>query len=404
MIDRADRIRPTWSDVGLAGFMLFLAVMGLASAARLDGRPAAPAAYALAALTCVPVTWWRWRPVPATVAIAAVETLYAAAGYPDGPVLFALMVGIYGVTSRVRSRTALVTVTGVLAARTGAAGIDAATRGAGWAGFALLLLPLGVRVLASAAVGLLVRQRRESAAVLRAEQARRVVSEERLRLAQELHDVVGHGLAVIAMHAGVGLRILDRDPGRARRCLEAIRSASTEALDGLRAELDLLHQAPPPVQGVPAPSPTPGPGTADLPALVERIRAAGLPITADLPIQDLAHIPAPTALAAYRIVQEALTNVLRHGGPAASASVRVVQAGDTLDVEVADTGQGCPSPIVTGHGITGMHRRTRALTGTLEVGPRPGGGFAVRARLPCPVSTPEGPPPMSPSSTVSGAP
>src|SRR5262249_55104160 len=145
------------------------------------------------------------------------------------------------------------------------------------------------------AVGVTVKARRDAAVDVRSEQARRAVSEERLRLAQEVHDVAGHGFAVIAMQAGVALRVLDHDPAGARGALEGIRAASREALDSLRAEVEAI--------GAPVAPLRPASGLADLPALLNRIRSSGLPVTLDL-APESADVPSELERSAYRIVQE----------------------------------------------------------------------------------------------------
>jgi signal transduction histidine kinase len=200
-------------------------------------------------------------------------------------------------------------------------------------------------------------------------------------MAQELHDVVGHGLAVIAMQAGVALHVLDRDPGKARESLEAIRTMSRESLDGLRTELAQLRAGAGDV-----PERRPLPGVTDLALLVQRVREGGVDVRLQVtgPVDGL---PTDVGAAAYRIVQESLTNVLRHAD--ADAATVVVRAADArLEVEVVDRGGGgAPGP--DGSGIHGMRERATALGGTLDAGPASGGGFRVRAVLPLSPATTE---------------
>ena len=225
------------------------------------------------------------------------------------------------------------------------------TWSAGW-----ILLPV--------AAGVLMKLRKKSVVDVR----ERVVISERLRLAQEVHDVVGHGLSVIAMQAGVALYVLDKDPAKARASLEAIRDTSKEALEGLRSELDTLRGSAPL---------TPTITLADVPALASRMREAGLEVSVEVSEIDLPDAYQP---AVYRIVQESLTNVLRHSSPGVTASVKVYTVREELVVHVTDTG--APAAFVEGHGITGMRSRAEALGGTLEVDAT--GGFKVIARLPLP--------------------
>ncbi len=365
--------RITWSDVGLAALLTYVGMVGTGPAADSWGRSAPPFSYVLVAVACLSIVAWRWRPMWTFGLAGAATVAYIALGYAHGPILFALVVAVYGLASRYPVRTSAPSVAALLAAGEVAVIVGAATGIRGWPE----VLGAAAWVVVPAAAGIVVKVRREAAADVRTAQARRAVSEERLQLAQEMHDVVGHGLAVIAMQAGVALRVLERDPATARSSLEAIRDTSKEALGGLRAELEALRNG---TEGSGAPL-RPYPGLADLPALAARMRSSGLPVTVEL--QDgTAGVPAEVGRAAYRIVQEALTNVLRHAGPEAAVHVRVGTVAGVLQAEVVDTGNGPPPEPVDGHGITGMRERAEALGGALEAGPGPSGGFAVRAELP----------------------
>jgi signal transduction histidine kinase len=381
----ADR-RVSWPDLGLTAALVVFALFGTGPAAANQGlAPAPTAAYALAVLACAPILVRRRWPAWTLALTGAITTVYIGLGYAYGPILLAMAVA--GFAFAVRSPVRRVVAACAVLLTAGAVAVWASGRGAGE------LVSVAAWLLIPAAVGVAVKVRRDASADVRAEQARRAISEERLQLAQEVHDVVGHGLAVIAMQAGVALKVLDRDPAGARAAVEAIRATSREALDGLRAEIEALRAAPTP-SDAPAREPSaaplrPGVGLADVPRLVERIRSGGLTISVEVAVDPdgvPGGVPAEIDRAAYRIVQESLTNVLRHAGSTASARVRVVRDGADLLVEVFDDGRGGAGP--PGHGITGMRDRARALGGTLEAGPRPGGGFAVRARLPVPASVP----------------
>jgi signal transduction histidine kinase len=373
----ADRRAVTWPDLALTAALLLVGLKGTGPAAANQGVTVPVAGYVLVAAACLPIVLWRWRPLWALVGSGAATALYLGLGYAYGPIMFPLVVAVYGYAVQAVVRRTVI-ATGVLA---GAAGVALAAEVAagdrGWAEFLTGVAWTIAWLIIPAAAGVVVKVRRDAAAEVRAEQARRGVSEERLRLAQEVHDVVGHSLAVIAMQAGVVLRVLDRDPDRARQAVETIRSTSTEALDSLRVELDSLRRASPPAE-VPR---RPGTGLADLPDLVARFRDSGLPVSVEDAGVGPGNLPADVDHAAYRVVQEALTNVLRHGGPQASARTRITRDGDAVQVEVTNTGVR-PPPGAGGHGITGMRERARALGGVLEAGPQPAGGFAVRARLP----------------------
>jgi len=204
-----------------------------------------------------------------------------------------------------------------------------------------------------------------------------VVIAERQRIARELHDVVSHGFAAIAVNAGVALNVLSEHPQQAVDALAAIRAASTEAMRELRAILGTLRC----VEDDGSHSNAPGLGRLD--ALVASTCAAGLPTTACV-VGRPRPLPVAVDVAAFRIVQEALTNVLRHAGQA-SAAVRITYERDGLIVEVEDDGDGAARAGETagsGHGLTGMRERVRAFGGELEAAPRADRGFRVRARLP----------------------
>jgi signal transduction histidine kinase len=228
-----------------------------------------------------------------------------------------------------------------------------------------------------------VRGRRELLAehVARAERdARRRVEEERLRIAREFHDVIAHTMAAVNVQSGVAVAAFDSDPEVARRALQQVRSSGREALHELRATVAVLRHGDD-GPGSP-PSAAPAPRLAELADLVATAEAAGIDIDArvDLGGAELAGV---VELAAYRIVQEALTNVVRHAG-ARTAVVSVRGDGRVLRIEVSDDGTAAPvaDRPEPGFGLTGMAERVAALDGTLEHGPRPGGGFRVLARLP----------------------
>jgi signal transduction histidine kinase len=235
-------------------------------------------------------------------------------------------------------------------------------------------------VLAAAEMAMAGRQRRQAAERSRAEEARRRAGEERMRIARELHDVLAHNISLINVQAGVALHLMDEQPGQSRSALAAIKQASNDALGELRSVLDVLRQ------GDEAPPRTPASGLAHLERLVAGAEATGLQVRTRVEGTPRP-LPAGTDLAAYRIVQESLTNVTRHAGPA-SATVLIAYGDTDLTVQVDDDGRG---PAATGNtgsakgngnGIRGMRERVAALGGELATGPRPGGGFRVQARLP----------------------
>ncbi|MEY2274147.1 sensor histidine kinase [Streptomyces sp. BF23-19] len=230
-----------------------------------------------------------------------------------------------------------------------------------------------------------IRERAERAERTRDEEARRRVAEERLRIARDLHDVVAHHIALVNVQAGVAAHVMDKRPDQAKEALAHVRDASRSALNELRATVGLLRQS-----GDPEAPTEPAPGLGVLDELVGTFRHAGLPVEVIVQLEDVAAGPLPAAvdLAAYRVIQEALTNVRKHAGPGAKAEVSVVRVGPSVEVTVLDDGGESADPAPEppdpggGHGLLGMRERTGALGGTCFAGPRFGGGYRVHAILP----------------------
>ncbi|PSM44705.1 two-component sensor histidine kinase [Streptomyces dioscori] len=230
-------------------------------------------------------------------------------------------------------------------------------------------------------VGHSARERRRHTTALRARTAEQAVTAERLRIARELHDMVAHSIGVIAIQAGVGRRVIDTQPSEARNALAAIEDTSRDTLAGLRRMLGTLRRADP-GDGAPL---GPAPALADLDALVERTRDAGVRVDIDRRGEGRP-LPAEIELSAYRIIQEAITNVVRHSG-ADSCRVTVDRREDDLSIEITDEGRGRSGlPGATGYGLTGMRERAALLHGEFTAGPRAEGGFRVAARLPVPAA------------------
>ncbi|MFF8988467.1 sensor histidine kinase [Streptomyces sp. NPDC014983] len=240
-----------------------------------------------------------------------------------------------------------------------------------------------------------IRERAERAERTREEEARRRVAEERLRIARDLHDVVAHHIALVNVQAGVAAHVMDKRPDQAKEALAHVREASRSALNELRATVGLLRQS-----GDPAAPTEPAPGLSLLEELAGTFRSSGLPVEVARADQGT-HLPAAVDLAAYRIVQEALTNVRKHAGADARAEVSVVRVGSDIEITVVDNGSGEPPAPENaaddagpearpdtapgtggGHGLLGMRERVSALGGALTTGPRYGGGFRVHAILP----------------------
>jgi signal transduction histidine kinase len=381
--ERRPRIRV--GDLGVAAALLLFGLLGTgpAGANQPDALVPDALAYVLVSSAAISLVAWRWLPVQVFVLTGVVISVYLAIGYPYGPILFsgALAAAAMSAQRPLRLVVALgLADTALVAAAILVRAVELGP--VGWFNIVTHVLTAAVWVALPAAVGVAVRIRRESTVRVREEQARRAVSEERLRMAQEVHDVVGHGLAVIAMQAGAGLHVLDRDLEKARAALRAIQATSRESLDGLRAELAVLRGDAAAADDA-APR-RPSVGLSDVRLLVDRVRSGGLDVRLDLEEPDR-HVGDDVDLAAYRIVQEALTNVLRHAGPGATAQVRIRELRGLLLVEVTDTGHGPDTGgMRQGSGITGMRSRAEDLGGSVEVVTRAGGGVQVTAWLPLP--------------------
>lgn len=302
---------------------------------------------------------------------------YFVLGYPHGPIFFALLVAFFGAALAGKRAAAATSIAigyvtfvwlGYWVGTRPAPGLAGALGAAAW-----LLVLFTVSEIA--------RGRRDRAIErmkTHREEERRRASDERLRIARELHDVLAHNISLINVQAGVALHLIDERPEQARGALGAIKDASNEALSELRSVLDILRQ------GNERGPRSPTSGLTDLDDLVARTRAAGFDVAVEV---EGAPRPLPTGvdLAAFRIVQEAVTNVTRHA-PAARMRIRLSYEPESLVVEIADDGAGGTGEASkgAGAGIAGMKERAAALGGELEAGPRPGGGFLVRARLPLP--------------------
>ena len=311
----------------------------------------------------------RWPLGALGVALAA-AAVYVGLGYVYGPIFVSIIVALIYAVLRGRRRGAWLLTGVAFVGFIVASQLDPRADGDAW--LVKYSLVAGWMIVALV-VAELVRSRRtvlQQRASVEAEARQRREGEQRLALAQEVHDVLAHHISLINVQAGVALHLIDEQPERVRPALADIKEASREALRELRGALDILRR------GEAAPK-APAPTLADLARLVATVRASGL----DVRLDDAPHarpLPAAVELAAYRIVQEALTNVSRHAA-ARSVTVRVRYGAD-MTVEVIDDGVG--GPATAGNGITGMRERAAALGGDVEVGPAPGGGFRVLARLP----------------------
>ena len=324
----------------------------------------------------VPLAWRRVAPLPAllfVMAAAAAVGLAVAdsdevAQTPQLPFL-AEILAVYSVAVHAERRTALIGLVVSWAALIAAEPGDFIVMGPAWAGIWL--------------AGRLVRAREQDARRLRelaqaldrerVEEARLAVAEERTRIARELHDVVAHAMSTIVLEAGAERVNLDEGQTSTRKALHSIERTGREALAEMRRLVGVLRTENEEPELLPQPSLT------QLALLIEQVGGAGLPVELRL-VGEPVQLAPGLDISAYRIVQEALTNVLKHGGDA-RAKVVVAYGDRMLEIEIVDDGRG-GTPNGGGHGIVGMRERVALFGGSLEAGGREGGGFAVRARLP----------------------
>jgi signal transduction histidine kinase len=314
------------------------------------------------------LTFRRERPLPVLVVVSVCSYAYFAFGYSVGNNLdMAMVIAAYTVASHGDPRW---------------------LRLAGASGLPFVPLSLlhesgiffgraasnVVQILVAVVIGHNIRLRRENREQVEITEqvtADKAITDERLRIARELHDVVAHAMSVVTVQSGVAAHVIDTQPDEAKRMLENIRTTSHEALDEMRRLLGVLRGS-----ADLAPAPT----LLDIDELAASLRDSGVPVR--ITVTGERHdIPGGVDLTGYRIVQEALTNVLKHAGPA-SVDVGVSYAPGLVVVEVTDDGRGAASATAGGHGLLGMRERVAVFGGDLVSGPAPGGGYRVRATLP----------------------
>ncbi len=356
-------------------------------------RAAIPRDYLLGALLALPVLVHRRRPMAALLLASLLLTAYYGSGAPGFSPIWGLGVPAFSAVLAGYLRWSI----GITAFFFGFGFLAVLRKGEPPASALAEFLQQWLMVTAVILLAEVIRSRRALAAGTRERlrmageekerEAARRAAEERVRIARDLHDTVAHGMATITVQSGAALRRLaDRPPDDpVREAVAAIRASSKESLAQLRATLGLLRG-----DGT---GPR-APGLGRLPNLVDAVRSAGLPVVVEVS-GTAVPLDAATDEAAYRILQESLTNVLRHAGDAATARITIDHTGRNVRVEIADDGPGGtqgPDADVSGggHGLTGMRERAEAVGGTLTAAPEPDGGFRVVALLP---ATPAGPPP-----------
>ena len=385
---------PVAADAAIA---LGVALLGLASGLGVGRNGHLPAG-ATAALTAMGLILFGRRRFPGTVAVvmAALVTTLAITHTSLEAAFIAVLVASYSVAvygSRLPTRVLLVLAIAALLGFGSTVSLGGSSRlGAQFPVFRTVLAAAGAWL-----VGMLVRrqlqaradhialltERAELLAARQEESERRATLAERLRIAREMHDIVAHHLSVVVIQAQGAQRAVDSDRARAKTAMADVERTGRTALEEMRRMLGVLR--PGESAAVPGPAGTyvPAAGLADIDSLTERLRQAGLAVTV-VRHGEPADVPEDIGLTVYRIVQESLTNVLKHAGPA-TATVELDFSG-TIAVTVTDDGRGASAALAglpdAGHGTAGMRERVAALGGQLSAGPKPGGGYRVHATIP----------------------
>ncbi len=387
------RVPPWLGDVALTVAVGAVSAGELLGASAAGGqRPVDALAWALTALASVPLLVRRRLPWTVLALTSAGVIAYSLLGYPYAVSGYGVLAALYGVAARYPRRLSLGAVPVVLSGMVvfsvawpqqytwSGVSSDLLATGAVWAlGDAARTRRLQAHALA---------ERAREAEVSREAHSREAVVHERLRIARELHDVMAHSMSVIAVQAGVGRHVMDRDPQTARRALAVVEDASRRTLAEMRQLLGVLRVDDVTADDGAAPpggaDRTPQPGLDRLEELLAAARATGSVVTLSTSGTPRA-LPSQLDLAAYRILQEALTNVAKHAGPV-EVRVTLTWQDDGLRIEVADDGRG-PAEVRSrrpgeGYGLIGLHERAASVGGDLQTGPGPGGGFLLRATLP----------------------
>jgi len=381
-LERLRAVNPIYIDGLIAVFATVIGLVTMSSQTIVAGQvEPTPLAVLTAIVTCMPIAARRRYPL-AALAVSCVAIIgHIIADFPAGTLPVAVLFLTYSLAAWGPPRRSVVGL-GLVLASLVMLGFSNAP-GLGFSGVATNILQFSM----AWAIGFAVSSRRqavearirvaEERANVERQRAGRMMAEERLRIAQELHDVVAHSMSVIAVQAGVGAHVLNDRPDQARAALDAISATSRGTLTEMRRLLGLLRD------GDGNRAHLPAPGISDVPRLVDEVCAAGVPVY--LSIEGTSEITGSAIeLSAYRLVQEALTNVIKHAGAPTRVEVNVRQEPGSLTVEVVDNGRGAAAAngAAIGHGLLGMRERVEVWGGELTAGPIAGGGYRVKALLP----------------------
>ncbi|WP_280418983.1 sensor histidine kinase [Nocardia carnea] len=378
------RRQPAWlPDIALGLFVTVIQVLGAMVPVPVEpaSTPVSGIGYVLLVVSGVAVVARRQRPVAVFAITGVASLIYFAFDFPDRASYLGLFVALYTVAAYGDGHRSLrIAGAGIAVLSVGwvIAGADVEPVSAiGWVFFriggAVIATMLGESARSRQVMAADAQKRAELAERSREEEARARVDAERLRIAREVHDTVAHAIAIINVQAGVTAHVLGKRPEQARDALHTIEQTSSRALQEMRAILGVLRDGD---------EREPFPGLDQIRELTGKAREAGLDISLEQP-ESVPALPSAVGSAAYRIVQESLTNVIRHAGPT-RVTVILEPVVDALYIRVIDEGRRTPGPGHTGsgRGIAGMRERCRLLGGELDAKPRPGGGFEVTAGLP----------------------
>ncbi len=374
------RLSPVAVDAALA---VVLAVLALTTYGEFlaDAVPAELSAGStlLVLAQTLPLALRRVRPDVVMTVVGVSGVAMPALGYESSPfAIFGILVAVYTMAAQGRRIDSLLVAAFTVVALVivhFTAGLDLASSATNFLAFGVVWMT-GETVRARRAYAAELEERTAYLEADREQRARRAVADERARIARELHDVVAHEVSVIVVQAGAARRVLAEQPAEAEAALVAIEKSGRDALDEMRRLLGVLRR-----EGDPAER-APQPGLGRLDGLVAQMADAGLGVEVSIEGEP-PPLPPGLDLSAYRIVQEALTNCLKHAGPDARARVRLRFGAEALAIEVADDGRGAAVPGVGGGlGLAGMRERAAMFGGDVQAGPRPGGGYLVAARLP----------------------
>jgi signal transduction histidine kinase len=381
--ERLRSIKPLYVDGLIAAAVTIAGLVTMSSQEVVAGQVEPTVVAVLTTIaTCMPIMFRRRYPMQMLVVGCFAVVTHIVANFPEGSLPLAVLFLVYSAAAWSSARRSILGLGVVWLSLVALGFSDAPALGVAGVVYNMLLYSIAW------AVGFAVSSRRaltearigetEERAKFELQQADRMLAEERLRIAHELHDVVAHSMSVIAVQAGVGAHVLDERPDEARKALEAIAATARGTLTEMRRLLGVLRGD----DGQVAHLPTPG--IADIAHLIEEVRAAGVPVNLRIDGPSEA-VGSGLELSAYRVVQEALTNVIKHAGAPTKVDVNVLRDPHLLTVEVVDNGRGAGVRRAGpgGHGLLGMRERVELWGGQLTAGPIDGGGYRVRASLPC---------------------